>query len=126
LRKIPPGSAANTEGNNCHKKVILSMFFIGTNLLALDVLLHQQKFNQNHFLGMIAPELSKRNPNAKRRVGKNQLVVHIDNSMCHNGRRIREYFARKTIVRVPHPVYSPGLSPCDFWFFGYARERMKD
>jgi hypothetical protein len=28
--------------------------------------------------------------------------------------------------RVLHPVYSPGLSPCDFWFFDYAKERMKD
>jgi hypothetical protein len=30
------------------------------------------------------------------------------------------------MMRVPHPVYSPDPSPCDFWFFGYAKERMKD
>jgi hypothetical protein len=30
------------------------------------------------------------------------------------------------MTRVPHPVYFPYLSPCDFWFFGYANKRMKD
>jgi hypothetical protein len=29
-------------------------------------------------------------------------------------------------VRVLRPVHSPDLSLCDFWFFGYAKERMKD
>jgi hypothetical protein len=24
----------------------------------------------------------------------------------------------------PHPVYFPDLSPCDFWFFGYAKEQL--
>jgi hypothetical protein len=26
----------------------------------------------------------------------------------------------------PHPVYFPDLSLCDFWFFGYAKEQLKD
>jgi hypothetical protein len=30
------------------------------------------------------------------------------------------------MVRALHPVYSPDLSPCDFWFFGYAKKRMKN
>jgi hypothetical protein len=56
------------------KRAIFAIFFIGTKLLVLDVLPHKQKFNQNHFLAMIAPELSKQNPNAKGRIGKNQLM----------------------------------------------------
>jgi hypothetical protein len=39
--------------------------------------------------GYDVSELSKENTNAKQRVGNNQLVVHIDKSMCHNGRKIR-------------------------------------
>jgi hypothetical protein len=35
-------------------------------------------------------------------------------------------FHPKKMVRVPHPVYSSDLSPCDFRFFGYAKERMKN
>jgi hypothetical protein len=71
---------------------------------------------------MIVPELSKKNTNATRRVGKDQLIVHIDNSMRHNGRKMPEYFAWKTMMRVSHPVYLPNLPPPDFWLFGHAKE----
>jgi transposase len=89
----------------------------------------EEKFSQKHFFfpfAAIAPELSKENSNTKPRVDKKQLIVHMNNSMCHNGRKIQEYFARKEMTRAPHPVYSPDLSPCDFSLFGYAKKRMKD
>jgi hypothetical protein len=72
----------------------VTISFTETKLLALDVLPREQKFNQDHFLTATAPELSKENSNAKRRVDKKQLVVHIGNSMCYNGRKIQEYFTR--------------------------------
>jgi hypothetical protein len=104
----------------------VTIFFTGTKLLAGNVLPREQKFNRDHFLTAIAPEISKENSNTKRRVDKKQLVIHMDNSMCHNGPMIQEYFTRKEMTRVPHLVYSRDLSPCDFWFFSYAKERMKD
>jgi hypothetical protein len=108
------------------KRAIITIAFARTKLLVPDVLLREQKLNQNHFLAMSARELCKKNRSTKRRVDKNQLVMHIYNSMCDFGRRIRGSFARKTMMRVPSPVYSPGISPGDFWFFGSAKERMKD
>jgi hypothetical protein len=73
----------------------VTIFVTGTKLLVLDVFPLKQKFNQDHFLTAIVPELSKENSNAKQRVDKKQLVVHMDNSMCHNGCKIQEYFTRK-------------------------------
>jgi hypothetical protein len=73
----------------------VTIFFTGTKLLDLDVLPREQKFNQDHSLTAIAPELSKEILNAKWRVDKKQLIVHMDNFMCHNGRKIQEYFTRK-------------------------------
>jgi histone-lysine N-methyltransferase SETMAR len=108
------------------KKAMVTIFFTATKLLVLDVLPRGNKFNQDYFLTIIAPELSRENTNSKRRVGNKPLLVHMDNSMCHNARKIEEYFTRKSVTRVPHPAYSPDLSPSDFWFFGYAKEQMKD
>jgi histone-lysine N-methyltransferase SETMAR len=28
--------------------------------------------------------------------------------------------------RAEHPPYSPDLSPCDFWLFGFLKEKLKD
>jgi hypothetical protein len=50
----------------------------------------------------------------------------MDNSMYYDGCKIQECFASKKMTRIPHPVYSPDMSPCDFWFFGCAKEQLKD
>jgi hypothetical protein len=49
-----------------------------------------------------------------------------NNPMCHHGRKIQDYFARKTMMRVPNPVCSADPSLSDFWFFGYAKKRIKN
>jgi hypothetical protein len=28
--------------------------------------------------------------------------------------------------RAPHPAYSPDISPCDFWLFGFLKEKLKE
>jgi histone-lysine N-methyltransferase SETMAR len=30
------------------------------------------------------------------------------------------------VKRMPHPAYSPDLSPCDFFLFGYLKEKLID
>jgi hypothetical protein len=79
-------------------------------LLVLDVLTRELKFNQDHFLAMTALELSKENMDAKRKVGKNQPVEHTHNSVCHNGRKIREDFARKNDERSPSSFFTRSIT----------------
>jgi hypothetical protein len=69
--------------------------FPETKLLVLDALSREEKLSQDNFLAVIAPELRKENSNSKRRIDKNELIVHMDNSRCHNERKMHEYFARK-------------------------------
>jgi hypothetical protein len=46
----------------------------------------------------------------------------MENSACHNGHKITDTLTAADIARAPHPPYSPYLSPCDFWFFGFLKE----
>jgi hypothetical protein len=73
--EVPPRTKTTTTSQTA----MVALFSTGTKLLVLDVLSREQQFNQDHFLAMTALELSKENMNAKRRVGKNQLVLHMDN-----------------------------------------------
>jgi hypothetical protein len=52
--------------------------------------------------------------------------AHMDNSMCHNGHRVVDELHGLKILRVPHLLYSPGISPCDFWAFGDFKGTLKD
>jgi hypothetical protein len=29
------------------------------------------------------------------------------------------------MARLPRPAYSPDLSPCNFWFFGFAKQAIQ-
>jgi hypothetical protein len=49
----------------------------------------------------------------------------MDNSACRNGHKIKDKLAAADIPRALHPPYSPDLSPCGFWFFGFLKESMK-
>jgi hypothetical protein len=33
---------------------------------------------------------------------------------------------RLKMTRLPQSAYSPDLSPCDFWFFGFAKQVIQD
>jgi histone-lysine N-methyltransferase SETMAR len=32
----------------------------------------------------------------------------------------------QNLKRMPHPAYSPDLSPCDFFLFGYLKDKLID
>jgi hypothetical protein len=35
-------------------------------------------------------------------------------------------FDRQRLGRAEHRPYSPDLSPCEFWFFGFLKKRLRD
>jgi hypothetical protein len=96
------------------QKTMLTIFLTSTRLLVLEARPTGTKFNQDYFIDAIFPGLY----NAKKRIsGKEGVLafsVHMNSSMCHNGNRISEKLAKRSIERAPHPLYSPDRSPCDF------------
>jgi hypothetical protein len=50
----------------------------------------------------------------------------MDNSRCHNGKKITTEIQHRRFARAPHPRYSPDLSQCNFWLFGMMKHCLKD
>jgi hypothetical protein len=105
---------------------LLPICFPSRRLLVLKLLPNGTKFNQNYFIDAIFPGLYNEKPRISRKDGFPAFSVHMDNSMCHNGNKISEKLAKRTIEWAPHPLYSPDISPCDFWLFGMREHKMKD
>jgi histone-lysine N-methyltransferase SETMAR len=106
-------------------KVMITIF-TGTRLLVLKALPKSRKLNQDYFLEKVLPSLSRQNRSNRRKELELDFVVHMDNSMCHNARKICLELAYNKIERAPHPVYSPDIRPCDFWLFGFLNEKLKE
>jgi hypothetical protein len=50
----------------------------------------------------------------------------MDNSMCHNARKISLELEHNKIERAPHPAYSLDINPCDIWLFGFLKEKLEE
>jgi hypothetical protein len=50
-------------------------------------------------------------------------LLHLDNARLHLA---PEAFENHGIIRLPHPLDSPDLSPADFWRFGYITATLEE
>jgi hypothetical protein len=108
------------------RKIMLTIFFSGTSLISLDALPHGQRYTQKYFIDNILPDLVKEKRRIRRQNQMGQFFVHMDNSMCHNGKIITRQISDAKFERFPDPASSPDLSPCNFWLFGMLKQKVKD
>jgi hypothetical protein len=101
-------------------------FFTARQLILLDVLPKGSKFNQQYFIDYLLPDLKTENRNFHCRMPFATFSVHKDNSICHNGSKVVSKFDKHHIARLPHPHYSPDLSPDNFWLFEMLKGILKD
>jgi hypothetical protein len=74
----------------------------------------------------LTPELQSERSSFAHRKTLFEFAAHMSNSMCRNGTKVINALDKANIIRAAHPVYSPDLSPCDFWLFGMLTHRMMD
>lgn len=48
-----------------------------------------------------------------------------DNAPAHNSRVVKEFLAKRSVVILQHPPYSPDLAPADFWLFPKLKLNLK-
>jgi hypothetical protein len=108
------------------QKTILTIFLTSARLLMLEALTKGAKFNQDYFIDAIFPRLYNEKRRISRKEGFPAFSVHMDNSMCHNGNKISDKLAKGSIERASYLLYSPDISPSDFWLFGMLKHNMKD
>jgi hypothetical protein len=53
-------------------------------------------------------------------------ILHHDNALAHDALAVREFSAKKSIMKMDHKPYSPDLVPCDFWLFPKLKTALKD
>lgn len=54
-----------------------------------------------------------------------KLRTHMDNAKSHNAKLPEEKMKQLQIERLPHPAYSPDISPNDFFLYGYIKHNLK-
>jgi histone-lysine N-methyltransferase SETMAR len=51
--------------------------------------------------------------------------LHRGNALAHDALRVRKFLAKKSIIKMDHPPYSPDLAPCNFLLFPKLKQALK-
>jgi hypothetical protein len=87
----------------------------------VDLMTEQHSYNTQYFLSqsweslLLAVFPDCRKPHSR------SLSLHLDNCRVHNSKASENFHAENSIIRVPHPPYSPDLAPSDFWLCGHVK-----
>jgi hypothetical protein len=105
---------------------MITMFFTARKLIVLDVIPKGWKYNQLSFVDDKVRGLKRGKMSFGRHKPGSTFCVHMDNSMCHHRAHITSEFQKHHLARMPHPPYSPDISPCDFWLLGMVKGIRND
>jgi histone-lysine N-methyltransferase SETMAR len=105
---------------------MLTVFFASRRLIVLEALPKGTRCTQHYFISDILPDLDGENRRYRRNNPGQEMFLLMDNTKCHNAKKITGKLQKKHITREAHPPYSPDLSPCDVWFFGMVKQKIKD
>ena len=108
------------------EKIMVTMFFNGNSLLCLDLLPKKNKFNQQYFIDYIIPEIQLNTDEIEDEPNLKNMKIHMDNCKIHKGKLITQKLNDLKVKSIPHPPYSPDISPCDFWLFGRVKKYLED
>ena len=78
------------------------------------------KFYKNNVLSEVKKHYEKRRP----ATGIRGLCLIHDNAAAHKCSLVQDFLEREKVVQLPHPPYSPDLSPCDFFLFPLLKKTL--
>jgi histone-lysine N-methyltransferase SETMAR len=124
--RSPADGIPRTRQALCAKKIMITLFFTARKLIVLDVMPKGWKYNQRYFVDNRVLGLKRGKMSFARRKPGSTCWVHMDNSIWQSGAKITSEFQKHHLARMPHPPYSPDISPCDCWRFGMLKGILKD
>jgi hypothetical protein len=107
------------------KKSMFTFLFSGYGILTLNQLPKGQKPNSQYFCDVVLQETKVALTSIPEKSGIEGLMIHLDNCNVHNSASTMLQFHDFQVTELSHPSYSPHISPCDFWFFGWSKEQMR-
>jgi hypothetical protein len=114
------------KASHITKKLMVTVFFNGTGLRMIDILPQNQKIDAQYFSEYVIPSLVSICYPTVRTCRRRKCVVHFDKAPIDNSKVVIDKLDEENLKGMPHPAYSPDLSPCDFFVFGYLKDKLID
>jgi histone-lysine N-methyltransferase SETMAR len=105
---------------------LYSIFFKDDGWLLVNARARGRTIDRFYYLNNCLKPLVKVIRKLRPKTGTRDLFLLHDNAPPHTNQLIRNYLRRRRVKLIPHPGYSPDLSPCDFWLNDYLKRQLHD
>ena len=107
------------------RKTMVTIFIGIEGLVYRTVKPANKCWNSEYFINNILIPLSQHQKILDLKNNDQRCLIHFDNARCHTSQKVMKYLNDSPFSIVPHPPYSPDLSPCDFGLFGTMKNSFK-
>jgi hypothetical protein len=104
------------------RQVMLSVYWSVGGFHVVDILPRKEHMDAAYFQAQILDPLSQE---LKPKKSPFPIWLHFDNARPHTAYSSAARLAKLGFQRMPHPPYSPDISPCDFYLFGTVKRKLK-
>jgi len=119
-----PGTVVRREQHE--PKTLFSIFFRSNGALMVHSMDSGEKMDRfyyiNNCLKPVVKEIRKQRPIT----GTHAIKLLHDNARAHDAQKVQDYLKEEGINLMPHPPYSPDLSPSDYWLNDYIKRNLED
>lgn len=110
--------------SNYERKIMIVIFIGIKGLVLLKFKPDNEPFNSVFFIENILRPLEINTEAHEAKKKKKLVYLHFDNAPSHSSNLVKQYLASSPFKRLPHPQYSPDLSPCDFSINGSLKDSL--
>lgn len=120
--ELPPTKTRRPRGVG--KRMVASFFSKTGHIATIEVddrPTEDSDWYVNHCLPKVFAEWRKKHPKSSMQ----RLRLHHDNASPHKSGLTAEFLSTEGVRELPHPPYSPDLSPCDFYLFPVVKNKLR-
>ena len=106
------------------RKVIASVFWDAHGILFIDYLEKGKAINSDYYMALLdrlSTEIKKKRPYMQ----KKKVLLHQDNARCHKFMKTMIKLNEVSFELLPHPPYSPDLTPSNSWLFADLKRMLQ-
>ncbi|UYV81788.1 hypothetical protein LAZ67_20002368 [Cordylochernes scorpioides] len=106
-------------------KTLLVSFFYINGLVHHEFIPFGRTINQEVYLGIMRRLREAVRLKTPERWQNNDWILHVDNARPHTAHVVLQFLAKHSTIQIPHPPYSPDLSPNDFFLYPKLKMKLK-
>ena len=106
-------------------KVMAPVFWDAHSILFIDYLEKGIPINSDYYMELLDrlnAEIKKKRPHMQ----KKKVLFHQDDAPCHKSMKTIVWLKELSFELLPHPPYSPDMSPSDYWLFANLKKCSRE